>query len=287
MSQRAVLVTGAASGVGKATAELFLSRGFVTIVSDVDRPALTAAFPQRSGASYRTLVADLAEPDQVEGLARQVTELVRAEGLSLVGLALVAGIGWCAPSLLVGDELVRRTMQINALAPYALIRGLFPELERAPEGGRIVVVSSVAGCLPQAWTGAYSMSKAAVESMCDCLRYELAAVGARVTITSLLPVLIDTPILDRNIASEGADWSGSPFLPPMQRFQDAIARMRPSPRTLAPGDVAGRIVGIIEGSRPVRPREVVARSGALVVRLIAVLPDRWRDWFRRKSLDWA
>lgn len=287
MSERAVLVTGAASGVGKATAELFISRGFVTIVTDVNAPALMAAFPERSGASYRVLVADLAAPDAVEGLARQVAELVRGEGLSLVGVALVAGIGWCAPSLLVGEELVRRTMQINALAPYALIRGLFPELERAPEGGRIVVVSSIAGCLPQAWTCAYSMSKAAVESMCDCLRFELDAVDSRVTITSLLPALIDTPILDRNIASEGADWSGSPFLRPMQRFQDTIARARPSPQTLAPGDVAARIVGVIDGSRPVRPREVVARSGALAVRLIAVLPDRWRDWFRRKALDWA
>lgn len=287
MSKRAVLVTGAASGVGKATAELFLSRGFLTIVTDVNAVALTEAFPQRSGASYRTLVADLAAPEQVEDLARQVAGLVRSEGWSLVGLALVAGIGWTAPSLLVGEELVRKTMQVNALAPYALIRGLFGELERAPDGGRIVVVSSIAGCLPQAWTCAYSMSKAAVESMCDCLRFELEAVDARVTITSLLPSLIDTPILDRNIAAEGADWSRSPFLRPMQRFTDALARMRPTPRTLAPGDVAARIVGIIDGSRPVRPREVVARSGALAVRLVAVLPDKWRDWFRRKSIDWA
>ena len=69
-------------------------------------------------------------------------------GWWLRGVALVAGISWAAPSLLADEELVRQTMQVNALAPYALIRGLFADLERAPKGGRIVVVSSLAGCIP-------------------------------------------------------------------------------------------------------------------------------------------
>ena len=285
MSNDAILITGAASGVGRATAAMFLARGYHVIITDVDAPALSAAFPE--GASTRTIVADLAERGEVEALVANVKRVLQAEGWGLRGVALVAGISWAAPSLLADEELVRQTMQVNALAPYTLIRGLFADLERAPKGGRIVVVSSLAGCIPQAWCCAYSMSKAAVESMCDCIRFELDAVGSSVSITSLLPALIDTPLLDRRLAGEASRWSSSAFFPAMQRFVDGIARMRPSRHTLTPELVAARIVDVLTASRRARAREVVVRSGALAVRLIAVLPDPWRDWFRRQAIDRA
>jgi len=281
----AIFVTGSASGVGRATASLFLARGFRVIITDVNAPGLSTAFPEGTNAAIRTIVADLAVPGAVEDLVAQVKRVLRDEGWVLKGVALVAGIGWNAPSLLAEDELVRRTMQVNALAPYTVIRGLFDELEQAPGGGRIVIVSSVAGCLPQAWCCGYSMSKAAVESMCDCIRLELDAVDSSVSITSLLPALIDTPILDRNIAGDDAQWASSPFLPRMRRFVDAIAKMRPTRQTLTPEQVAARIVDIVSATRRAPSREVVARSGALAIRLIAVLPDPWRDWFRRRMID--
>ncbi len=283
MSNDAILVTGAASGVGRSTAAMLLARGYHVIVTDVDAPALSAAFP--GGASTRALVADLAAPGEVEALVAEVKRVLRAEDWALRGVALVAGISWAAPSLLADEELVRRTMQVNALAPYTLIRGLFAELERAPNGGRIVVVSSLAGCIPQAWCCGYSMSKAAVESMCDCIRFELEAVGSSVSITSLLPALIDTPLLDRRLAGEASRWSASPFFPPLKRFVDGIARMRPSRQTLTAELVAARIITVLTASRRAPAREVVVRSGALAVRLIAALPDPWRDWFRRQAID--
>lgn len=285
MSRDTILVTGSASGVGRSTAALLLARGFRVIATDVNAPALSAAFPAGTSAATRAIVADLAAPGDVEDLVSQVKRVLRDEGWVLKGVALVAGIGWNAPSLLAEEELVRRTMQVNALAPYALIRGLFDELEGAPGGGRIVVVSSVAGCLPQAWCCGYSMSKAAIESMCDCIRFELDAVGSSVSITSLLPALIDTPILDRNIAGDDAKWASSAFSPAMKRFTDAIARMRPTSRTLTPEHVATRIADIVTANRRGPSREVVARSGALAIRLIAALPDPCRDWFRRKLID--
>lgn len=285
MSTDAILITGAASGVGRSTASLLLARGFPVIVTDVDAPGLAAAFPEGTSAA-RAIVADLAAEGEVSRLVAQVQRVLSDERWTLKGIALVAGISWSAPSLLAPEELVRRTMQVNALAPYALIRGLFTALEQAADGGRIVVVSSLAGCLPQAWCCGYSMSKAAVESMCDCIRFELDAVGSRVSITSVMPALINTPLLDRKFAGEYEQWSSSPFWPPMQRFVAGIMKMRPSKQTLMPEDVAARIVEVVTAKRP-RAREVVARSGALAIRLIAVLPDPWRDWFRRKAIDAA
>lgn len=277
----AIVVTGAASGVGRAAAELLHARGLHVIATDVDAEGLASL----SSATW-TLTADLGFPDEVARLVAQIEGLLRDQRLDLIGLALVAGIGWSAPTVLADEELVRDTLQINALAPYTLIRGLFAALSRAPGGGRIALVSSVAGRLPQAWCGAYSMSKAALESLCDCLRFELQAAGSPVSITSLQPGLIDTPILDSALAGDPERWSTTPFYPELRRFVDMIGRMRKT-RSLRPEQVAARLVEVLTARERPPPRELLVRSGGALVRLAATLPDGPRDWFRRKIVDWG
>lgn len=251
------------------------------IATDIDAEGLASL-----RAATWTLTADLGFPDEVTRLVAQIDELLRDQRLDLVGLALVAGIGWSAPTLLADEELVRDTLQINALAPYTLIRGLFEALSRAPGGGRIAVVSSIAGRLPQAWCGAYSMSKAALDSLCDCLRFELQAAGSPVSITSIQPGLIDTPILDGSLAGDPSRWATTPFYPELRRFLDSIARMRKT-RSLRPEQVAARLVEVLTGAERPPPREIVAHSGGALIRLAATLPDGLRDWFRRKAVDWG
>ncbi|HSN15104.1 MAG TPA: bifunctional aldolase/short-chain dehydrogenase [Anaeromyxobacteraceae bacterium] len=167
------LVTGAASGIGKAVVESFLARGAAVVGLDLN-PAV-AQFHARP--DFLGVACDVTSAEQ---LSRALDAGVRAFG-GLDMLVLNAGIfpGGCRIEAL-GDEAWRKVLRVNLDANLALLRESQPLLALAPRGGRVVVVGSKNVPAPGPGAAAYSASKAALTQLARVAALEWGASGIRV-----------------------------------------------------------------------------------------------------------
>ena len=170
------LITGAASGIGRAAAELFLKKGHTVFCVDI-KPA--------DIPGVRSFVRDITDFDGVSKLSEELY----AEGVSLDGILTVAGIHTMA-SLVEGDfERIKKVIDVNLLGTMLCCRALYPLLS---EKGRIVIVTSeVATYDPMPFNGIYNVSKTALDSYAQALRQELNLVGQKVV--TIRPGAIATP----------------------------------------------------------------------------------------------
>lgn len=175
-SKPAIVVTGASSGIGRASAILLIQKGFpviATVRKAPDAGPLTAA-----GA--RVLLMDAALPDSVSAFAAEIGDQ------PLAGLVNNAGIAVPGPlEFLTRDDLARQ-FDVNVLGLMDVTRRLLPNLRAAR--GRIVNISSIAGLSALPMMGAYSASKFAVEALSDALRLELRSWGMKVVLIEPGPV---------------------------------------------------------------------------------------------------
>ena len=190
------LVTGAASGIGKACVTSLLQRGAAVAGLDLD-PAIAY---QHDNAGFLGIVCDVTDPDSV-GHALQQT-LLRFGGLDM--LVLNAGIfpGGCAVADL-DDDTWRRVMQVNLDANLRLLRESHPYLKLAPHGGRVVVIGSKNVTAPGQGAAAYSASKAALNQLARITALEWAP--DRIRINSLHPdAVFDTGIWTEEVLAARA-----------------------------------------------------------------------------------
>ena len=168
-----VLVTGAASGIGKACAESFLKRGATVVGLDMN-PAIAN---QSKRADFLGLACDLTDR---AALGRAIAAAVRAFG-GIDMAVLNAGIFPSSqPIASLSDESFRRAMTVNVDAGLNVLRELLPLLALAPCGGRVVVIGSKNVPAPGPGAGAYSASKAAMNQLARVAALEWAKDGIRV-----------------------------------------------------------------------------------------------------------
>jgi rhamnose utilization protein RhaD (predicted bifunctional aldolase and dehydrogenase)/NAD(P)-dependent dehydrogenase (short-subunit alcohol dehydrogenase family) len=180
------LVTGAASGIGKACVESLLARGAAVVSLDI-APTVTEAFRRKD---YLGIQCDLTNDREVKSA---LDRAVRAFG-GLDLLILNAGIfPKSAPVAALSDEAWRRTMNINLDANLVLLRECHPLLKLAPRGGRIVVIGSKNVPAPGPGAAAYSASKAAMQQIARVAALEWGE--DRIRINTLHPnAVFDTGI---------------------------------------------------------------------------------------------
>ncbi len=190
------LVTGAASGIGKACVESLLERGAAVIALDVN-PAIGTLFPR---ADVLGLRADVANP-AATGLALEAG--VRAFG-GLDMLVLNAGVFPASqPLALLPDEEWRRVMQVNLDANLSLLRESHALLKAAPRGGRVVVIGSKNVPAPGPGAGAYSASKAALTQLARVAALEWGA--DRIRVNTLHPnAVFDTGLWSEEVLAARA-----------------------------------------------------------------------------------
>jgi NAD(P)-dependent dehydrogenase (short-subunit alcohol dehydrogenase family) len=193
---RTAVVTGASTGIGRATSLRLAASGW-TVFAGVRDPAAgeqLAAAADGAGASLIPLTLDVTDSAQVAQAAEFVHEQTGAAGPSPTGSldALVnnAGIGIGGPLELVDRGELREQFEVNVFGQVAVTQALLPALRRAR--GRIVLVSSIGGRVAVPFLAPYGASKHAIEAIGDALRVELRSSGIRVSLIE--PGSVKTPI---------------------------------------------------------------------------------------------
>lgn len=268
---RAVLVTGASTGIGEACARRLDQMGF-TVFAGVRKESDGGAL--KGGASDRLtpLSLDVTRPQDIERAVARVADAVGDAGIS--GLVNNAGIAVAGPLELIPVDALRRQFEVNLVGQVAVTQAFLPLLRRG--AGRIVNIGSVSGVMALPFIGAYSASKFALEAVTDSLRVELRPWGIQVSIVEA--GAIDTPIWSKSRAAADELLA---TLPPQTRarYGTVLAGVRDrlsQPRGLPADRVARVVVRALTAPRP-KTRYVVGRGARLKILLWRLLPDRLRD----------
>ena len=271
MVQRAVLVTGASTGIGRATALLLDAQGW-TVFAGVrrreDGEALTSAASDR----LVPLMLDVTEPRQIDAAAKAIGE----RGIPLKGLVNNAGIASAAPLEFVPIEAFRHQLEVNVVGQLAVTKAVLPLLRAAT--GRIVNVSSIGGLIAGQMLGPYNASKFALEALTHTLRQELAPWG--IEAIAIEPGQIATPIWSTSAAS--ADRMLGPVLPQVtslygSQLRGAGRMAERAARNGLPPEVVARVISRALTVKRPRTRYPVGTDAKLGAALVARLPDRVRD----------
>jgi 3-hydroxybutyrate dehydrogenase len=185
------LVTGAASGIGRAVAQHLARLGALVVLSDIDPKQLVESTKGLDSASV--LVADLTDPVQVErlaGMAGPVDILVNNAGLQHVN-----------PIENFETEKWDQLLAVMLTAPFLLIRTLIPGMyERG--WGRIVNVASVHGLVASPYKAAYVSAKHGLLGLTKTVALEAAARGGNVSVSAVCPSYVRTPLVEKQIADQ-------------------------------------------------------------------------------------
>jgi NAD(P)-dependent dehydrogenase (short-subunit alcohol dehydrogenase family) len=270
-----VLVTGAARGIGRATALRLAAAGWDVIAGvrqAQDGDELAQAVPGR----ICSVVLDLTDEQQVAALDQALPARLDA-------VVNNAGIAVAGPLEAVPLAELRRQLEINVVGQAAVTQAVLPRLRQSR--GRIVFVSSVSGRIATPMFAPYNASKFALEGMADALRMELAPWGVRVILIE--PAQTDTDLW-RNAEQTFTETVAA--LTPRHRelYAKHLEGMRKaipmSQRMAAPVEgVAATIEKALTASRP-RARYVVGANARVQAALGAVTPTAVLDWVLSKGL---
>ncbi len=236
MSTRVVVVTGAASGIGFATAERFRALGDTVFGLDI-----ATSVPE--GVSF--VKCDVADKAAVDAAVATCAE---AGGIDV--LANVAGIVQFGRFETVTEEVFDRIQAVDVRGPFFLIQAALPHLRTSR--GCVVNVSSVAGRIPQPYAAAYAVAKGGLTQLTRSLALELSPDGIRVN--AVCPGTVDTPLVAKVAETYPAD------LDP--RVSDRLLAMLPGGAS-TPDEIASTIVYLASGDARMMTGAVVAHDGGM------------------------
>ena len=169
-TQRAVVVTGASSGIGRKITELLASQGHF-VYAGARKPEDIAALSQIKNVQGVKL--DVTVPSDIAA----AVETVRKGGRGLQGVVNNAGVAILSPLIQTDEKELGDLFNVNVHGPYRITKAFAPLLIESK--GRVVTISSISGILSGAFLGPYSMSKHAMEAFGDALHVEMAPLGVR------------------------------------------------------------------------------------------------------------
>ncbi|MGO4451213.1 SDR family oxidoreductase [Phyllobacterium sp. TAF24] len=169
---KTVLITGSSSGYGKATAQLFLDRGW-NVIATMRRPSDNSI----KGPADRLQIVAL-DVTNAESIKAAVNEAIGLFG-GVDVLVNNAGIGGFSPIETTSDETIRRMFETNTFGVMAMVRAIVPHMRERGSGTIVNVTSSVI-FNPAPMVSAYTATKTAVEGFSEALYYELAPLGIHV-----------------------------------------------------------------------------------------------------------
>lgn len=266
-----VAVTGAGSGIGRATAFAFARDGAEVVVSDIDEAAVkdTAAQITARGGIAHGYVLDVSDADAVEAFAERVSA---DHGVPDV-VVNNAGIGQAGAFLDTPAEQFERVLDVNLGGVVNGCRSFGRRLVQRGTGGHIVNVTSMAAYAPLQSLNAYCTSKAAAFMFSDCLRAELDAAG--VGLTTICPGLINTNIVQATRFDAPAGRDGG-----VDGRRGQLVTMF-ALRHYGPDKVADAILASVRKNKPLRP---VAPEAYALYGLSRFAPQALRSTARLKVI---
>jgi NAD(P)-dependent dehydrogenase (short-subunit alcohol dehydrogenase family) len=270
-----ILVTGATAGIGKALVARLAAggRNVIAAARDPVRVQILGEPPGRVEA----VRLDFEEPSTIQAVAREAIRIVGDAGVA--GLVNMAGIIVDGPLEGLPVQALRRQFEVNVVGPIALTQALLPLIARAR--GTIINVGALSAHLTPPFYGPIAASKAALASLNDAMRLELAPLGIKVFLIE--PGAMKTGIFSTSRAAREAWLSERPDLE--QRYRPALAAMERAFEKSGADDpqVVVRAVMAALSGRGARPRTVVGKGAGMFV-LMSRLPIRLRDRLMRSAL---
>jgi len=267
--QCSVLITGCSSGIGLAAAHMLKARGWKVIAS-----ARKAEDVQRlKQMRLQAVRLNIADPASIEDALN--------ETLTLTGGrldALVNNAGLAIPGAVedLSRESLQRQFDANFFGTLELTNSVLPLMRRQGHG-RIVMISSILGCVAMRWRGAYNASKFALEGITDTLRLELRSTNIKVSL--ICPGPVQSRFRDNALANfdEYVDMASSPHRESYAHLKAQTGEEKDNtPFTVPPETVARKIAHALECGHPKARYYVTVPAYALAF-LRCVLPTRWMD----------
>ncbi len=204
---KTILVTGASSGIGKATAIECSKMGANVVITGRNEERLNETLSLLEGEGHQSVIADLSDDDEINRLVEECP--------ALDGLVNNAGFTITVPTKFVNREKLSSVIEINTVAPILLFQRLLKK-KKLTKGGSVVFTGSISGlCCAAQGNVIYSTSKAAIAGFVKNAALDLAPNGIRVNVVA--PGMIDTKILDGGmIGAEELENDKQRY--PMKRF---------------------------------------------------------------------
>lgn len=261
MSAKAVVVTGASTGIGWGIAKVLIAKGF-RVFGTVRKQADADKLQREFGSAFSPLLMDVTDESAIHNAAQLVAAELKQQ--RLFGLVNNAGIAVAGPLLHVSPSELRRQMEVNLVGPFMVTRAFAPLLgadtTRTGTPGRIVQISSVGGKLSAPFLGPYAASKHALEGMSGSLRRELLLYGIDVIIIG--PGAVVTPIWDKAESGELDQFAATDYGRIIEGFTKYFIEQG---RKGLPPEAIGEVVHTALTTRKPKTR-------------YAVVPQRFKNW---------
>ncbi|RMH43546.1 MAG: SDR family oxidoreductase [Deltaproteobacteria bacterium] len=272
-----VLITGATSGIGRATALRLARTGFRVFATGRNAEALAALEREADGGPLTAFRLDVTDPESVAAAVRTVDAATGGYGLD--ALVNNAGYGTAGPAELCTDDDIRAQYEVNLFGALRVTRAFLPKM-RERGAGRVVNVSSIGGRITFPLFGVYNSTKYALESLTDALRMELHPFGVRFVLVE--PGVIATGFADRSMHEVAKYRSAdSPYAPVTDRADELRAK---TDRTAVGPEVIARTIERALRARRPRARYVAPFRYRVALALIAITPTWLYDWAMRRAV---
>jgi NAD(P)-dependent dehydrogenase (short-subunit alcohol dehydrogenase family) len=265
---KAIVLTGASSGLGKSTTLALIQAGY-HVFGSVRKPEDARRLQEEFGNTFHALQFDVTDQTALQIAAGQVREELHGE--TLHGLINNAGVALAGPLLHVRPEDLRRQLEINVTAVLMMTQTFVPLLgaDRSLRGkpGRVVNIGSILGKISMPFVGPYSTSKYALEGLTDALRMELMLYGIAVSIIRSGPIA--TPMFDKAESSTSSTYQNTDYGPLTAKAQAIYDQIHKS--ALPPEAVAQVVLQAISDRTP-RPHYYITDSPFLGCLLPLLMP---------------
>jgi NAD(P)-dependent dehydrogenase (short-subunit alcohol dehydrogenase family) len=197
LKDKVVVLTGAASGIGKATAELFAKEGAILIISDIDEIGLKKTFDSLGDAKNKSFMmkVDVRNPSEVKAMIEKAIEMHGKIDILIVN----AGVVRVGPVDTFPDEDYDLLINVNLKGTHYTCKYAVPYLKF----GSIITLASVAAHIGQTAHANYCSTKAGVLGYTRALALDMAPFNVRVN--SVSPGATDTPMLQGDVAKQARD----------------------------------------------------------------------------------
>jgi NAD(P)-dependent dehydrogenase (short-subunit alcohol dehydrogenase family) len=270
---KAILVTGASSGIGYGVVKEFAACGY-QVFGSVRKEDDARRLTREIGSNFTPLLFDVTDSKALQNATQQVAQMVGRNGL--VGLVNNAGIATSGPLIYQPIDEIRWQFEVNVIAPIALIQAFLPLLQARRSStsrpSRIINISSVGGKIAAPFIGAYVGSKHAIEGISHSLRRELQLHDIDVVIVA--PGAVNTPIWDKESAQDMSRYTTTEYAKPLQAFQRYITGLGKA--GYSSEYVARLIRRVFELQKP-KARYAIVPNPIFNWILPLAMPDRWLD----------